>query len=132
MIAQKYGRIINVASVSVKEPLSYLVLSNSIRAAVTTWSKSLASEVGGHGITVNSTLTGYFNTERIQELNASKASTLNIPINEVESQMLSQVPVGRFGDPKEYGYLVAFLASEQAAFITGANIPIDGGYLRSL
>jgi 3-oxoacyl-[acyl-carrier protein] reductase len=88
--------------------------------------------VGGHGITVNSTLTGYFNTERIQELNASKAQALNIPISEVEKQMLSQIPVGRFGDPKEYGYLVAFLASEQAAFITGANIPIDGGYLKSL
>lgn len=132
MIAQKYGRIINIASVSVKEPLSYLVLSNSIRAAVTTWAKTLASEVGGHGITVNNTLTGYFNTERLQELNGSKARTLNIPINEVETQMLSQVPVGRFGDPKEYGYLVAFLASEQAAFITGTNIPIDGGYLKSL
>lgn len=132
MVAQKYGRIINLASVSVKEPLSYLALSNTIRAAVVTWSKSLATEVGKYNITVNSTLTGYFNTERIKELNGAKAKTLGVPISEVDRQMTSNVPVGRFGDPREYGYLVAFLASEQASFITGTSIPIDGGLLRSL
>ncbi|HUH47704.1 MAG TPA: SDR family oxidoreductase, partial [Arenibacter sp.] len=130
--AQKYGRIINIASVSVKEPLSYLALSNTIRAAVVTWSKSLATDVGKHNITINSTLTGYFNTERIKELNADKAKSLGIPISEIDKQMISNVPVGRYGDPREYGYLVAFLASEQASFITGVNIPIDGGLLRSL
>lgn len=132
MVAQKYGRIINIASVSVKEPLSYLALSNTIRAAVVTWSKSLATDVGKHNITINSTLTGYFNTERIKELNADKAKSLGIPISEIDKQMISNVPVGRYGDPREYGYLVAFLASEQASFITGVNIPIDGGLLRSL
>lgn len=132
MIAQKYGRIINVASVSVKEPLSYLALSNTIRAAVVTWSKTLASDVGQYNITVNSTLTGYFNTERLKELNGAKAKSLGIPIAEVEKQMLTHVPVGRFGDPAEYGHLVTFLASEYASFITGTNIPIDGGLLKSL
>ncbi|MCM4170469.1 short-chain dehydrogenase [Arenibacter sp. TNZ] len=132
MIAQKYGRIINVASVSVKEPLSYLALSNTIRAAVVTWSKTLASDVGQYNITVNSTLTGYFNTERLKELNGAKAKSLGIPIAEVEKQMLTHVPVGRFGNPAEYGHLVTFLASEYASFITGTNIPIDGGLLKSL
>lgn len=132
MIAQKYGRIINVASVSVKEPLSYLALSNTIRAAVVTWSKTLASDVGQYNITVNSTLTGYFNTERLKELNGAKAKSLDIPIAEVEKQMLTHVPVGRFGNPAEYGHLITFLASEYASFITGTNIPIDGGLLKSL
>lgn len=132
MISQKYGRVINVASVSVKEPLAYLALSNTVRAAVITWSKTLASDVGKYNITVNSTLTGYFNTERLKSLNDAKAKSLGIPITEVENQMLSNVPVGRFGDPDEYGYLVAFLASEYASFITGTNIPIDGGLLKSI
>jgi len=132
MMAQKWGRVINVASVSVKEPLSYLTLSNSIRAAVVTWAKTLATDLGPYAITVNSVLTGYFDTERIQQLNASKAASFGVDIAEVTNEMLAKVPVGRFGDPKEYAYLVAFLASTQAAFITGTNIPIDGGLLKSL
>lgn len=131
MMAKNHGRIINIASVSVKEPLAYLALSNSIRAAVVTWSKTLASDVGQYNITVNSTLTGYFNTERLKNLNASKAKSLGIPISEVEEQMLTQVPLRRFGDPGEYGQFVTFLASDQASFITGTNIPIDGGLLKS-
>ncbi len=131
MMAKNHGRIINIASVSVKEPLAYLALSNSIRAAVVTWSKTLASDVGQYNITVNSTLTGYFNTERLKNLNASKAKSLGIPISEVEEQMLTQVPLRRFGNPGEYGQFVTFLASDQASFITGTNIPIDGGLLKS-
>jgi 3-oxoacyl-[acyl-carrier protein] reductase len=121
-----------VASVSVKEPLSYLVLSNSIRAAVVTWAKSLATEVGKDQIAVNSILTGYFDTQRITDLNAKKAKEQGIDEAEVLKQMEAKVPVGRIGDPKEYGYLVAFLASEQAAYITGTQIPIDGGLLQSI
>ncbi|WP_411031112.1 SDR family oxidoreductase [Spongiimicrobium sp. 3-5] len=129
---QHWGRIINVASVSVKEPLSYLTLSNSIRAAVVTWGKTLAGEVGQHRITVNNILTGYFDTERVAQLNASKAKQFGIPVSEVREEMASRVPLKRIGNPEEYGYLVAFLASEQASFITGTNIPIDGGLLKSL
>ncbi|MEQ9581295.1 MAG: SDR family oxidoreductase, partial [Arenibacter sp.] len=91
-----------------------------------------ASDVGKYNITANCTLTGYFNTERLKNLNGAKAKSLGIPLSEVENQMLSHVPVGRFGDPTEYGYLVTFLASEHASFITGTNIPIDGGLLKSL
>lgn len=127
-----WGRIINVASVSVKEPLPYLALSNTIRAAVVTWAKSLATDVGKYHITVNSILTGYFDTERITQLNAKKAEQLGISAKEVRSDMESKVPVKRIGDPKEYGYLVTFLASDKAAYITGTQLPIDGGLLKSL
>jgi len=132
MEKNQWGRIINVASVSVKEPLSYLALSNTIRAAVVTWAKSLATDVGQYEITVNSILTGYFDTERIEQLNAKKAEQLSISPEEVRKDMESKVPVKRIGDPKEYGYLVAFLASEKAGYITGTQIPIDGGLLKSL
>lgn len=132
MTQNKWGRVINVASVSVKEPLSYLALSNTIRAAVVTWAKSLASDVGEYGITVNSILTGYFDTDRIRQLNAKKAEQQGIDQEDVRSDMESKVPVKRIGEPKEYGYLVAFLASDQAAYLTGTQIPLDGGLLKSL
>jgi len=132
MIKNQWGRIINVASISVKEPLSYLALSNTIRASLVTWAKSLATDVGKDQITVNSILTGYFDTERIAQLNAKKAEQLGISEDEVLAEMKSKVPLKRIGDPIEYAYLVAFLASENAAFITGTQIPIDGGLLKSL
>ncbi|MEX0313628.1 MAG: SDR family oxidoreductase [Allomuricauda sp.] len=132
MRQNQWGRIINVASISVKEPLNYLALSNSIRAAMVTWAKSLAFDVGKDGITVNNILTGYFDTDRIAQLNAKKAEKLSIPVTEVRSAMEEQVPMKRIGDPAEYGYLVTFLASKQAGYITGTNIPIDGGLLKSL
>ena len=132
MQKQAWGRVINVASVSVQEPLNYLALSNSIRAAVVTWAKTLATDVAPSGITVNNVLTGYFDTDRIAQLNAKKAEKMGVDPQEVRDAMEKQVPVGRIGDPKEYGYLVAFLASEQAAYLTGTNIPLDGGLLKSL
>lgn len=132
MQKQRWGRIINVASISVKEPLNYLALSNSIRAAVVTWGKSLSIDVAKDGITVNNVLTGYFDTERIAQLNSKKAEKMGISEREVRNNMESNVPAKRIGKPEEYGYLVAFLASDQAAYITGTNIPIDGGLLKSL
>ncbi len=132
MNKNKWGRIINVASVSVKEPLSYLALSNTIRAAVVTWGKSLAADTGANNITVNSILTGYFDTDRIKKLNATKAEELNISEEEVRNQMEEKVPLKRIGKPEEYGFLVAFLASENASYITGTSIPIDGGLLKSM
>ena len=132
MLAQKWGRIINVASVSVKEPLSYLALSNSIRAAVVTWAKSLALDVGPNGVTVNSILTGFFDTERLAQLNSKKAEKLGVDESEVWKAMEDLTAVKRIGDPEEYGYLASFLASDKAAFITGTSIPLDGGYLKSL
>ena len=131
MQKNKWGRIINVTSVSVKEPLNYLVLSNSIRSAVVAWAKSLSVDLGPHGITVNSILTGYFDTERIKELNKEKSKSLNISETEVLEKMKTLVPASRLGRPEEYGYLISFLSSDNAAYINGASIPIDGGLLKS-
>lgn len=132
MQKQGWGRIINVASLSVKEPLNYLALSNTIRAAVVTWGKSLSIDVAKDGITVNNILTGYFDTERISQLNSKKAEKMGINEAEVRSNMENQVPVKRLGLPEEYGFLATFLASDKAAYINGTNIPIDGGLLKSL
>jgi len=131
MQKNKWGRIINVTSVSVKEPLNYLVLSNSIRSAVLAWAKSLSVDVGKYGVTVNSILTGYFDTERIKELNKEKSKSLNISEEEVLEKMKSLVPINRLGKTEEYGYLVSFLSSDKASYINGASIPIDGGLLKS-
>ncbi|NNM19284.1 MAG: SDR family oxidoreductase [Croceitalea sp.] len=132
MRSQQWGRIINVASISVKEPLNYLALSNTIRAAVVTWGKSLAIDVAKENITVNNILTGYFDTDRIAQLNAKKAERMGVSESEVRKTMENMVPMKRIGKPEEYGYLATFLASENAAYITGTNIPIDGGLLKSL
>ena len=131
MQQQQWGRIVNVASVSVREPLNYLALSNSLRAALVTWAKSLSLDIAENNITINNTLTGYFDTERIAQLNAQKAEKMNISPQKVRAAMEAQVPSKRIGRPEEYAHLVCFLVSEQASYITGTNIPIDGGLLKS-
>jgi 3-oxoacyl-[acyl-carrier protein] reductase len=132
MQKQQWGRIVNVASISVKEPLNYLALSNSLRAALVSWAKSLAIDIAKDNITINNTLTGYFDTERIAQLNAQKAQKMGIPVSEVRAAMEAAVPINRIGKPEEYANAVCFLVSEQASYITGTNIPIDGGLLKSL
>ena len=131
MQKKRWGRIINVSSISVREPLNYLALSNSIRSALVSWGKSLSIDVAKDNITVNTTLTGYFDTDRIAQLNSKKAEKMNIPADQVRKEMEAQVPMQRIGDPEEYANLVCFLASKQASYITGASIPIDGGLLKS-
>jgi 3-oxoacyl-[acyl-carrier protein] reductase len=131
MQKQQWGRIVNVASISVREPLNYLALSNSLRAALVTWAKSLSMDIAKDNITINNTLTGYFDTERIAQLNTQKAEQLKISPAEVRAVMEAQVPAQRIGRPEEYAHLVCFLVSEQASYITGTNIPIDGGLLKS-
>tara|TARA_B100000524_G_C23645983_1_gene368472 strand:+ start:27 stop:812 length:786 start_codon:yes stop_codon:yes gene_type:complete len=127
-----WGRIINMASVSVKEPLSYLALSNTIRSAVTSWGKTLSIESGKDNVTVNNILTGFFNTERLKELNSEKAKKFNVNVDEIFQKMSEMVPMKRIGEPEEFGYLIAFLSSDYANYINGINIPIDGGLLKSL
>ena len=132
MRANNYGRIINVSSITVKEPKPNLVLSNSIRSAVITWSKTLARDIAPFGITVNNILTGYFDTERLNNLYQKQAELNGVTLDSIKLKMMSEVPVGRFGKPAEYGYLATFLASELSAYITGTSIPIDGGLLKSI
>ncbi|WP_224490835.1 SDR family oxidoreductase [Robertkochia flava] len=127
-----FGRIINVTSVTVKEPKPELVLSNTIRASIITWSKSLSQELGPHGITVNSILTGYFDTERLEEVNRKKSERSGKSMVTLQKEMADQNSLHRIGEPREYGYLVSFLASDKAAYLTGTAIPLDGGYLKGV
>lgn len=132
MLAAGSGRIVNLSSVSVKEPLQNLVLSNSIRSALISWAKTLAKDIAPFGITVNNILTGYFDTERLSEIYALQAQKKGVSLDELKEKMKLEIPAGRFGIPQEFGYLVAFLSSDFSAYITGTNIPIDGGLLKSV
>lgn len=127
MIEKKWGRIINVSSLSVKEPIPNLVLSNSTRSAVLAWSKSLSNEVAEHQITINTILTGYFDTERIQKLIKVESEQSGKSIEEIKKARENKIPMKRLGKPEEYGHMVAFLASDYASYLTGASIPLDGG-----
>ncbi|WP_284460260.1 SDR family oxidoreductase [Chryseobacterium sp.] len=127
MIQQKKGRIINVSSLSVKEPINNLALSNSIRSAVIAWAKTLSNEIAQHNVTVNNVLTGYFDTERIQNLINHEAQQTGASTEEIKKARENKIPMKRLGNPEEYGHLVAFLASEYSAYLTGTSIPLDGG-----
>lgn len=127
MIERKNGRIINVSSLSVKEPIGNLALSNSIRSSVIAWAKTLSNEVAQHHITINNVLTGYFDTARIQNLISLEAQKTNKSEDEIKEARESKIPMKRLGRPEEYGHLVAFLASEYSSYLTGASIPLDGG-----
>lgn len=122
-----FGRIINVSSLTVKEPQDSLVLSNSMRVALVSWSKSLSKAVAADGITVNSVLTGYFATDRLYDLMKNQAANEGVSLEEIEKRRIESMPIKRLGKPEEYGYLASFLASDYASFLTGASIPLDGG-----
>lgn len=132
MYQNKYGRIINLTSRTTKEPVDNLALSNTIRAAVVAWAKTLSKSVAKYNITVNNILTGNFDTERITELFEAQAITQNVSVTEITSRALTDIPAQRLGKPEELANVVAFLASEQAAYVTGTSIPVDGGLLKSI
>ena len=127
MKTENYGRIINIISTSVKLPLKNLGVSNTIRAAVANWSKTLANEVAKFGITVNNVLPGATNTSRLKQIISDKAAKTGKSIDDIKKEMINEVPAGRFGEPEEIANAVAFLASPAAAYITGINVPVDGG-----
>jgi 3-oxoacyl-[acyl-carrier protein] reductase len=131
MRATGWGRIINVTSISVKEPVDNLVLSNSIRAAVHGLAKTLANQIAGDGITVNNIMPGYTLTDRVYQLARARAEEQGKTFEEVIDDLGNPVPAGRVGQPDEFGALVAFLASEKAAYINGVSIPVDGGYIKA-
>jgi 3-oxoacyl-[acyl-carrier protein] reductase len=122
-----YGRIINIISTSVKQPLKGLGVSNTIRASVANWAKTLSVEVAPFGITVNNVLPGATATDRLSGLILAKSQKSGIPEAEIHKEMISEIPAARFAKPDEIAYAVAFLASEQAAYINGINLPVDGG-----
>ena len=132
MKAAGYGRIINVISTSVKQPLNNLGVSNTIRGAVANWAKTWANEVGVHGITVNNVLPGATNTARLEQIVANKASKTGASTAEIRAQMANVVPMKRTGEPEEVARAIAFLASPSASYISGINLPVDGGRTSSL
>jgi 3-oxoacyl-[acyl-carrier protein] reductase len=122
-----YGRIINIISTSVKQPLPNLGVSNTIRAAVANWAKTMANELGKFSITVNNVLPGATSTQRLANIIDNKALKTNVNNEVVKQEMLHEIPLGRFAEASEIANAVAFLASPAAAYINGINLPVDGG-----
>lgn len=132
MRERRWGRVLNVTSIAVKQPVDGLMLSNSVRAAVTGWARTLATEVAREGITVNNVMPGYHATERVAQLNEAAAKREGLDLHEIKGRIDAQIPMRRLGEPREFAAMVAFLASERASYITGQSIAVDGGWIRSL
>ncbi|MDX5480813.1 MAG: SDR family oxidoreductase [Hymenobacteraceae bacterium] len=123
----QYGRVINVISTSVKQPLQGLGVSNTIRGAVASWAKTMANELGQYGITVNNVLPGATRTNRLESIIENKAQKSGTDTDAVEDAMMAEIPARRFAEPEEVAAAAAFLATPAAAYINGVNIPVDGG-----
>ncbi len=132
MKKNRFGRIINVISTSVKQPLNGLGVSNTIRGAVANWAKTLANELGQFGITVNNVLPGATNTVRLESILQSKAEKTGRTYEDVADEMRASIPTGRFAEASELGAAIAFLASPAASYINGVNLPVDGGRTKCL
>jgi len=127
-----FGRIINIISTSVKIPIAGLGVSNTIRGAVANWAKTLASELGPFGITVNNVLPGFTKTSRADYVISNKAKNNNKTEEAVMAELVAEIPAGRIGRPEEFGAVVAFLCTEPAGYVNGVNVPVDGGRLGCL
>lgn len=132
MKKEGYGRIINIVSTSVRQPIVGLGVSNTTRGAVASWAKTISAELAPFGITVNNILPGTTDTSRITEILTDKANRLGIPLAQVTEQARLQIPMQRFATPEEIGSVVAFVASPAASYITGTSIPVDGGKIKSI
>ncbi|MFC1692131.1 SDR family oxidoreductase [Candidatus Latescibacterota bacterium] len=132
MIRKKWGRIINLASLAVKQPIAGLILSNSLRSAVVGMAKTVATDAAAHGVLINTIATGSFDTERLQSMFKNQAKNTGLMPKEVCAKLEATIPLGRIGSPEELAWLVAFLASERASYITGATIQVDGGAFAGL
>ena len=127
-----WGRVITVVSSGVEQPIPNLGQSNAVRASIAGWSKSLANEVAGWGITVNCVVPGRIQTERVDEIDAANAQRQGVDAATVAAQSRSTIPVGRYGTPEEFAAVVTFLAGVPAAYVTGALVRVDGGFIRSI
>lgn len=132
MQERQWGRIVSITSSGVEQPIPNLALSNGIRSAVVGWSKTLASEVAGDGITVNVVMPGRIHTQRVDELDAAAAKRTDQGVADIAAQSRATIPARRYGKPEEFADVVAFLASERAAYVTGSRIRIDGGAIKSI
>jgi len=132
MKARHWGRILNITSIAVKQPVDNLMLSNSLRAGLTGFARTLANEVAADGITVNNILPGYTRTERLDELATMMADKQGISADEFRGKWEKEIPMGRLGEPHEFAAVAAFLVSERASYVTGTSVQVDGGWIKSL
>ncbi|MCE2868733.1 MAG: SDR family oxidoreductase [Xanthomonadaceae bacterium] len=132
MQSRQWGRIVNIISTSVKEPITMLGVSNTIRGAVASWAKTLAGELAADGITVNNVLPGYTRTQRLEQILKERAAATGKSEENIAAAMLATVPVARFADAEEVAHAVAFLCQPQSGYINGINLPVDGGRTKSL
>ncbi len=132
MRKQKYGRIVNFTSSSIKEPIPGLILSNTIRTAVVGLAKSLAAELAPDQILINTIAPGRIATDRLASLDQNKAQQLQISVEEVQKQFFAKIPLGRYGEPAEFAKVATFLASQANSYLTGQSILVDGGMVRSI
>lgn len=132
MTERRWGRILNITSITVKQPVENLMLSNSMRAGLTGFARTLADEVATYGITVNNILPGYTRTERVEELASQLAAKQGISAAEFKAKWEREIPMRRLGEPREFAALATFLVSERASYITGASFQVDGGWIKSL
>ncbi|UWQ97547.1 SDR family oxidoreductase [Rhodobacteraceae bacterium M385] len=132
MKARGFGRIVTIGSSGLIAPIPNLALSNGVRGAILGWSKTLAAEVAGAGITVNVVLPGRIATDRVRELDEGKAAKTGITVEEVSAASRATIPAGRYGDPSEFAAVVAFLTSTRASYVTGSMMRVDGGMIRSV
>ncbi|HEY2460062.1 MAG TPA: SDR family oxidoreductase [Candidatus Acidoferrum sp.] len=132
MQKRKWGRLITITSYAVKQPVDGLLLSNSLRSAVTGLARTLANEYGAHGITVNNVCPGYTRTDRLDHLAGSISARTGAHSDDVFANWTRQIPAGRVGTPEEFAAVVTFLASERASYVNGTSIAVDGGIVRSL
>lgn len=132
MKERRWGRILNITSIAVKQPVENLMLSNSLRAALTGFARTLSTEVASLGITVNNIMPGYTRTERLEELAQMLAEKEGISRAAFAQRWEEEIPIGRLGEPREFAALAAFLVSERASYITGQSVAVDGGWIRSL
>lgn len=130
MIKQRWGRIVNIVSTSVKQPIDGLLLSNSIRPGVIGFSKSVSRELAKYNVLINSVLPGSIKTDRTLELAEAAAKREGLPVEKILERKAQEIPMGRLGEPSEIGSVVAFLCSERSSYLTGAAIQVDGGLLR--
>jgi 3-oxoacyl-[acyl-carrier protein] reductase len=132
MKAQRWGRILNITSIAAKQPVDGLMLSNSLRAAVIAFARTLANEVAADGVTVNNLLPGFTRTDRVVDLSNQMAKNESETVEAIYARWESQIPMRRLGEPREFGALAAFLASERASYITGQSIAVDGGWIKGM
>ena len=131
MRERKWGRVLMMTSTGVKQPIPILGISNTLRASLMNWAKTISLEVAADGVTVNMIMPGRITTDRTRQLDGLRAELEGRPVEDIRAESCGQIPMGRYGDVEEFGAVAAFLASERASYVTGVGLAVDGGMIRA-